>query len=444
MSIIRLRDFGDRVRATYWYLPTLMTALAAVCAVLLYWADQAIPSYLLQDKWYIFHPESLIEARSLLTNIANVSLGVVGVVFSVTLVPMSIAASQYGSIVLRSFLRDRGTQCVLGAYTSTTFYCLTLLMALRSATNQSGAQFSLTIAVYMLLVSLLLLLYFFHHVADSLQASSVINQISEELERTIEQENPVSSAHTLDPRQGEVDELRRTVLREGEGVPSNGEGYVRAIDFNYLVDVATKSQVILYLKCLAGDFVSRGDQLLFVWPALSDKHLISSTNRAYMLGRNRTLFQDPEYGITLVTMIAVRALSSAINDPYTPMLCLDRLGAALGMIAERATPRTYYLDTENHLRVITKPTSFERLVDTAFNMIREYGRANAEVLMKMLETAKTVAAHTHSDAQQKVLLKHITLIEGDSRIGLGSEYDKQRVHDTYEETLRAVRPNPEP
>ena len=440
MSSIRMRDLGDRVRATYWFLPTLMTVLAAVFALVLFWIDQAIPSNLLQNNWFIFRAENIAEARSMLTTIASVSLSVVGVVFSIILVPLSITATQYGSIVLRSFLRDRGTQWVLGAYTSTTFYCLFLLLALRTAGSQSAVQFSVSVAVYMLIISLLMLLYFFHHVADSLQAASVIRLVSEELEEVIKQEYSLHSA-TFDAKHIEVSELRQKLLHEGKGVESTGEGYVRAIDYNKLIDIATKRKLVLNIKCLPGDFVSRGDQLLTILPGQVDKQILSTVNHAYMLGRNRTVLQDTEYGITLIVIIAVRALSPAINDPYTPRLCLDRLGAALDMLAERTTRHSYYLDRDNQLRAIAEPIGFERLVDVAFNMIREYGRANAEVLMHMLATIKAVSVHTHSNDQRKALLKHAKLIEHDSRIGLPSKYDQQRVHNSYKETLQAISQN---
>ncbi len=437
MPSIRIRDLGDRVRATYWFLPTVMTVLAAVFALVLFWVDQAIPSNLLQGNWYILRPENIADARSVLTTIASISLSIVGVVFSIILVPLSITATQYGSIVLRIFLRDRGTQWVLGAYTSTTFYCLFLVLALRTAGSQTAIQFSVSVAVYMLIISLLMLLYFFHHVVDSLQASSVIRKISEELEELINQEYSLHPP-AFDAKQIEVSGLPQKLQNEGEGVESTGEGYVRAIDYNKLIDVATKRKIVLNIKCLPGDFVSRGDQLLTIWPGQGDKQMILTVNHAYILGRNRTLLQDTEYGITLIVIIAVRALSPAINDPYTPRLCLDRLGAALDMLAERATLQSYYLDRDSQLRVIAEPIGFERLVDVAFNMIREYGRANAEVLMHMLTTIKGVSVHTHSDAQKKALLKHAKLIEQDSRIGLPSKYDQQRVHDSYKETLQAI------
>src|SRR5208337_1618060 len=152
MYSVRLRDFWDNVRATYWFVPTLMTLLAAVLALTMFWVDQAIPNNLLQDKWYIFHPETIAETRTVLNTIADTSLGVIGVVFSITLVPLSITSTQYGSIVLRSFLRDRGTQFVLGAYSATTFYCLFLLMGLRNANNDTAIQFSVSVGIYMLII----------------------------------------------------------------------------------------------------------------------------------------------------------------------------------------------------------------------------------------------------------------------------------------------------
>jgi len=114
MCSVWLRNFWDNVRATYWFVPAVMTFLAAVLAASMLWIDQT-SAPLLQNSWYVFHAASMAEARTLLTTVGDTSLGVIGVVFSITLVPLSITSTQYGSIVLRSFLRDRGTQLVLGA-----------------------------------------------------------------------------------------------------------------------------------------------------------------------------------------------------------------------------------------------------------------------------------------------------------------------------------------
>jgi uncharacterized membrane protein len=292
-------------------------------------------------------------------------------------------------------------------------------------------------AFYLLLVSLLFLIYFFHHVADSLQASAVIEYVSKELQDVIDQAYRVDS---VPPEQGQDEGVaaRLKVMREGEVITSSREGYVRAVDYNELIEIAAKHNMILYLESLPGDFISRGNPLVRALPAPHGIRIASVVNHAYMLGRNRTVFQDPEFGIYLLVTIAVRALSPAINDPYTPILCLNRSGAALAKLVEREWRSPFYYDKNNQLRVISDPVSFERLTDVAFNLIRQYGRANAEVLMTMLQTIKMVSTHAHSDTQRKALQKHATLIDQDSRIGLPSEYDQQRVHHSYEEALKLL------
>ena len=438
MSSVRLRDFRDKTRATYWFVPMLMSLLGAGLAMILNWISQLLTTFL-QNSWYLVIPISAPDARGTLTVIAQTTIGVIGVVFSITLVPLTIASSQYGSIIMRSFMRDRATQFVLGAFGATTFYSMFLIATLPSGSALPlNGSFPVEVAFYMLLANLIILFYFIHHVADSLQAATVIEQISKELENVVEEYPLTKATDTLDSRHGEANTLRDTLLREGKAITSNGEGYVRAIDYDRLMRMAVRCKSVLYLSRQPGDFVSRGDQLLRAWPGPLEERAVSIANRAYILGRNRTLYQDPEYGIYIIVTIAARALSHAINDPATPVMCLNRLGAVLGMLAERTYPSPYFCDKDNQLRVMADPVSFDRLVDLAFNLIREYGRGNTEVLMKMLETIKEVAVHAHSNEQRKALLKHVTLIEHDSRIGLASEHDQKRVQVTYAETVKEI------
>jgi uncharacterized membrane protein len=435
MSSVWLRDFQDKIRATYWYLPLLMSLLGAILAVVLYWISQMLPSSLPLN---VIPSMTTADARGALAAIAETTIGVIGVVFSIMLVPLTIASSQYGSVIMRSFMRDRATQIVLGAYGAATFYSLILMTILPAGATilLIHAQVPVWISFCMLLLDLVILFYFIHHVAESLQAATVIEQISKELEEVIKDYPLAKAMDSFDSRQDEVHVLRDTLLREGKAITSDGEGYVRAIDYGKLMRIAVECKSVLYLRRQSGDFVSRGDRLLLAWPGLESA--ISNVNRAYFLGGNRTLYQDAEYGIYIIVTIAVRALSPAINDPVTPVMCLNRIGAALGMLAERISPSPYFCDNDNQLRIISDPVSFERLVGVAFNMIREYGRGNAEVLMKMLETIGMISTHASSEAQRTVLVKHATLIEHDSHIGLPSDYDKQRVHDVYEEILRAI------
>jgi uncharacterized membrane protein len=143
--------------------------------------------------------------------------------------------------------------------------------------------------------------------------------------------------------------------------------------------------------------------------------------------------------MTSLVIIASRALSPAINDPVTPTMCLNRLGVALCMLAERIVPSSYYYDNYGKLRIIADPISFEHMTGVSFNLIRQYGRNNADVLISMLNTITAVAAHARAKAEREVLVKHAQLILEDGNAALPSAYDKQRVRQAYNEALKAAQ-----
>jgi uncharacterized membrane protein len=412
-----------------------------ILAILLLKIDQQIPNALLDGKWYIFHIDAS-SVHSLLINIAGTALGVIGVVFSITLVPLTIAASQYGSILIRSFLRDTTTQIVLGTYSSTIGFCVVVLMSFQSDSDYSNDPLiSVTFAVSMFLVSLGMLLYFFHHVAEGLQASKIIANVGNEIEKEIRLERSFSgSPENLNEFQNDEEKLRSVVIQLGKAVLATKSGYVRAIDYDELLKIAGKNNMVFYLKHLAGDFIVPGDQLLLAWPASYEASELSTLiNKSYILGDNRTMQQDIEYGMTSLVIIASRALSPAINDPITPVMCLNRLGVALSMLAESKPKSSYHYDNARKLRVIADPASFEHMTGISFNLIRQYGRCNADVMISILKTINSVAAHAHTDTEKDILLQHAQLALDDSDISLPSSYDKQRVHQAYDETLKSIK-----
>ena len=145
-----------------------------------------------------------------------------------------------------------------------------------------------------------------------------------------------------------------------------------------------------------------------------------------------------EFGINSLVEVALRALSPAINDPLTAMACLDRLAAALSFASQRACPSPFIYDGDGTLRVIGDPLTYPRMIDAAFNQIRQYGRGNAEVLIRMLGAIATVASRAQGADERAALFRHAQLIEQDSRSGLPSPADQGRVRAAFEQTARAL------
>jgi uncharacterized membrane protein len=187
-----------------------------------------------------------------------------------------------------------------------------------------------------------------------------------------------------------------------------------------LINIARKYKLILYLKKLPGEFISSGNPLLVAWSPMpfDFASIIGKANKAYFLGSSRTLIQDVRFGISLLVVVASRALSPAVNDPVTPLLCLDRIEAILSKYMERGAQSPYYYDKNHNLRVISDPVDFKHLIHFSFDSIRQYGRGTAEVLLRMLRVIETISPHVSTESDREVLLQYAQLIASDSRIGL--------------------------
>jgi uncharacterized membrane protein len=291
-----------------------------------------------------------------------------------------------------------------------------------------------------------MLLFFFHHVAEGLQASKIIANVGNEIEKEIGYDRAPLGSQTeskikTQGTKGRVeDAARSSIMQQGKAISATKSGYVRAIDFDHLLKLAEKNDAIFLVKRIAGDFIVQGDSLLLSRPSPTDPaELSKAVNDSYLLGDNRTMQQDVEYGMTSLVIIASRALSPAINDPITPAMCLNRLGVALSMLAERDKPSSYWYDNMEKLRIIADPVSFEHMAGVSFNLIRQYGRNNADVLISMLNTITTIAAHVHTNVEKEVLLKHAELILEDGNAALPSSYDRQRIRQAYDEAMKAAQ-----
>jgi uncharacterized membrane protein len=185
----RLRKLWDSLRSSYWFVPSAMMVFSAVL-----WLgtslidDQLTAKGELPAAWLYFDDRASV--RSLLLTIAASTIGIVGVVFSIMMVPLTIAASQFGPRLLRNFLRDTGTQITLGTFTATFLFCMLVILQLRGEANRPLPQFSVSVGLLLGVASFAMLIYFINHVAVSVQASVVVAEVSSELHVAIDRELP--------------------------------------------------------------------------------------------------------------------------------------------------------------------------------------------------------------------------------------------------------------
>jgi uncharacterized membrane protein len=404
----RLYYLVDRLRSGYWFLPLAFSLGAVVLARILLALDAAIPDETLAHNPFLYIGPAETERNTLLT-VATTTLGVAGVVFSLTTVPLSVAASQYGSRLLRNFLRDKTTQVTLSAYFATFVYCLAVLFTLSPQGEIPNLpHIATTGALGLALACFALLVFFIHNVAASLQAPVVIDEVADEVERAIAAFGvpvPESGAPQAPPR--------------GPEVISRATGYIQALDDQALVVLATQHSTVIELRVQAGSYVGEGE--VIGWGVGNEvlRHLVINSQRLPN--------QDIEFGLNQLVEIAVRAMSPAINDPFTAINCLDRLGVLLSHTLRHGLPSPTRTNPSGTLRLIRPVPTFESLCGAAFHLIRQYSRGCAEVLIRIVDALRFVSEHTAlTPEQHQVLVAHARAVQADAE-SLPNPADRERV-----------------
>lgn len=380
-------------------------------------------------------------ARNVLATIASSTITVAGVVFSITIVTLTLASSQFGPRLLRNFMSDRGTQLVLGVFVATYLYCLLVLRAIRGIDQITVVPFlSVTCGVVFAVASVGFLIFFIHHIAASIIAENVIARVASDLRDNIDRLYPERRAAD----QPNEDTLAgRQIPRELEDEPgrilSDSSGFIEAIAVDGLLSLAVERDVVLRLRRRSGDFVAEGALIMEVVPReKADEDLREKILGNFFVGRHRSPTQDIEYSIDQLVEVAVRALSPGVNDPFTALTCIEWLGASLIQVAERKIPSRWRYDEEDRLRVIVDTTDFEGIAAGAFNQIRQYGAASVAVVVRLLDTIARIAVQLQRSGDRAILLRHAEAIRNDGVGAARNEGDQRDIEKTFEIARRAL------
>jgi len=409
----RIMSWWEDLRSTYWALPGGMTVLAAIMALALVEVDSHRSRDLADQAPWIY-TGGADGARAILSAIAASTITVAGTTFSITIAALTLASSQFGPRLLRNFMRDTGNQIVLGTFIGTFLYCILVLRRVQSVEEVAFVPYiSVTVAILLAIANIAVLIYFIDHAAASIQASHVIASASNELEHAIDRLFPekLGTGNGLEEALPAAELQALTSATAPGRVPAPGSGYIRAIDNGGLMEAARGSSVVVRLDVKPGDFVFKDQTIAFAWPGdhISEESL-RQIGHTFILGIQRTEEQDARFPIDQLVEVAVRALSPGINDPFTAMSCIDRLGQALHRLANRDFPSVYRRDHDGTIRVIAVPRTFEDFLDSACNQIRQYGASSVAVTIHLLDMLEKIGRSTSRTGVHEALVRQARLV----------------------------------
>jgi uncharacterized membrane protein len=429
---VAARNTWDRLEVSFWFAPAIMSAGAVLLAWAMFALDSRVPNAALASSRFVLSG-TVGEMRSALLNMAGTVLATAGVVFTLLTLPLSTVAAQYGSRLLRVFLGDRTTQFVLGMFVGTFVYCMAAALSIPPASvEQEAPQLTATVGVYLMLATFGTLILLVQHISTMLQAPNIAAAAGDELREVIDAGMPPEVTSDIDATRGAQlplgDAPDDRMEAEGYAVRARRTGYLQYIDPDIMLTLAGERDLVIRLLRKPGDYIHDGALIALASPAAQiDEQLDRLIRRAFRTGNGRTPTQDIEYAVNQLTEMAVRAMSPAINDPFTAMTCLDHIGHGLAHFARQGEMGSHYYNRDGKLRLIMEPVTLAELLGAAFDMLRHASCDNASVLLRMLDVIELIGREAKSPEAHRLLLEHACLIEAESQVGDLIEQDRQAI-----------------
>jgi uncharacterized membrane protein len=404
----------EELRTTLWVIPSILVVVSVLLFIVTFEIDVSVyHGHLSLPIW--IRTGGADAERQVLIAIAAAVITVIGVVFSITILALTLASQQFGPRMMRNFVRDIGNQVTLGVFVGTFVYSVLALGSIDSLSPTFVPHLSTSVAEALLLVDLGVLIYFIHHIAKSIQLPEVIAGIASDLINSIDAEFPDSLGEATDPDGPQhagksVPELLKLIDDRGAVVPSQVSGYIQYVGYSQLIGIATRTDSVIRLEHRPGHYLATGRALAIVWPRGAAPEVARALSKAHVTGPHRTLVQDPVFAIDQLVEIAIRALSAAVNDTFTALTCIDWLSAGLGRVSGRVLDEGVYRDGSGKVRLIESDPSYARMVNRAFDKIRQSARGMPAVLIRLIDSLGSIMLDTTSREQRDVLRRQADMV----------------------------------
>jgi uncharacterized membrane protein len=425
------------VKASYWFIPSVLTILAFALALATVAIDRNGGSEWLASLGW-FEPSRPAGARAQLTVIASAAMTISSTVFAITIAAVAYASGNYGPRLLTNFMNDRGNQVSLGIFIATFVYNLMILRVVRDP--QSGAanaleaaafvpQVSMVVSTATVVVAVGFLVYFLHHVPASIRINSVLGGIGRHLIADIEARFPMEDCAEEPP----------PPPPQGKPVTATAIGYVEIVDFKSLDRIACEEGRTVALAVRTGDFVHPHLPLVTVSGAEPDEALQDRLRACFSLGDSRTPTQDLEFLIDELVEIALRALSPGVNDPFTAITSIHWMGAAMAKLADRGLREGPEQGSYDPARVRPTPDDFRHFLQRSFGGVRHSAAANVNAALIFVDALCGVARGAASEKRRQLLLDEARtlILQAEKELdGPALEEVRSRLQ-RFEEAMRA-------
>jgi uncharacterized membrane protein len=314
-------------------------------------------------------------AEQLLGAIAAGMIAFTGIVFSISLVVAQFWNTAY-SFRLMQWLRQTPVIAhAFGVFSATFVYALAALVAVGRNPETKLILTELG-SIGLLLLSVLFFLLLLYGALRQMNLSFVLDLVGSRGREVIDDLYGDPGDETDADEGLELEDARVTGRLVHDGAPK----VVVAVDFERLVGLATASEARVDIAVGVGDSVQHGAVIATVVGGELSTDLL---RHAFLLGNERTMEQDPKFALRLLTDVAIKALSPAINDPTTAVQALDQIEDLLLRIGARRLDLGRLVGTHGYTRVTYPAPTWDDVLAVGTDEIRIYGASSLQVARRL-------------------------------------------------------------
>ncbi|APQ18254.1 DUF2254 domain-containing protein [Maribacter hydrothermalis] len=416
----RLTDFFYHLRTKIAFFPTLISVTGLAFAFLMIYLEQLNISASLIKVAPSLVIDDTDTAKTILSTLIGGLISLTVFSFSMVMVLLNQASSNFSPRVLPGIISDEKHQIVLGLYIGTILYNIFILISIEPTENSYQTPgFSVLTGIILTVLCLAAFIYFIHHISQTIQVGNILLKIKRRT--TIEIENIVE--------QQEEKTLSFSETTHWHAYEITKSGYFYGILNADLLKLCIKNETKILVQLFKGQFILDGT-IAFLAEKPIDKKLIEEIMDTLLFSHEELVGENYMYGFRQISEIGVKAMSPGINDPGTALNTIDYLTTLFIDLMKKAEFE-YLTDNHGTNWVQIKCVKFPEVLFNVMATYRQYCKHDITVMRKLLYMLKTLTAHVINSNQLKEIETEIEQLRKDAKLNIENKRDLSKLDSEF-------------
>lgn len=416
----RLKNIFYRVRSKIAFYPTIISITGILVAFIFIYLEQRHVSKYLMDIAPGLVIDNTETARTLLSTLIGGLISLMVFSFSMVMILLNQASSNFSPRVLPGIISDEKHQIVLGLYIAVILYNIFILVSIEptDATYQTPG-FSVLIAIILTVICLASFIYFIHHISQSIQVSTILYSIHSRTKKRL--------ANIIEIEKETANEF--APIKNWTALKLGTAGYFQGILKDDLLGICLENELKITLNIKKGQFVLFDEEGIMVSKPVSEK-IKKKILKSLIISNEELTGDNYIYGFRQISEIGIKAMSPGINDPGTALNSIDYLTELFTFLL-RIKDFEYVSDKKGNNRVQIKRSKFPEVLYNVLATYRPYCTHDVMVTRKLLDMLTSLGSRTVNSEQSDAIRVETDNLENDIERMIQNERDLTRLKDGF-------------